>query len=335
MKIKVIGGGIYGCHLTLTLKELGYEIELFESKNKIFQGASGNNQFRLHHGFHYPRNAVTRRQSKEGFKLFKDRYHEFCLPISENLYSVVKDRSTMDFETYKSIMLADSLQFKEHEPKLLNTSLIEGTLNTNEEVLNIEGLADYFETQLHGVINLGHQFELDQKYNKTDLIIDCTWDSFNQRKESYFEPTILFYYELLNPDLESWSQTLVDGNFWSLYRTNKKNRFTLSHVIYSALDKFQEIEKARYRLDSLTTIEIDHLRKCMEREVLEFFPTFFDHFRFEEPQFSIKTKKSSASANRACEVEETKNVISIRSGKLDTIFFAEAEVLKILDKLNH
>jgi hypothetical protein len=335
MQIKVIGAGIYGCHLTLSLKELGYRVELFESKNKIFQGASGNNQFRLHHGFHYPRNAVTRRQSKEGFKLFKDQYGDFCLPISDNLYSVVKDRSITDFETYKSVMASDSLEFEEYELKLLNTSLIEGTLNTKEEVLDLEGLARFFETQLDGVINLGHQFELSEKSNKQDLIIDCTWDASNQKNESYFEPTVLLYYELLNPDLESWSQTLVDGNFWSLYRTSKKNRFTLSHVTYSALENFQEIGKARCRLNSLTTKEVDYLRKCMESEVLEFFPSFFDHFKFEEPQLSIKTKKSSASANRACEVEKTENVISVRSGKLDTIFFAETEVLKILGELNH
>jgi hypothetical protein len=335
MQIKVIGAGIYGCHLTLTLKELGYKVELFEAKNKIFQGASGNNQFRLHHGFHYPRNAVTRRQSKEGFRLFKDRYREFCLPISENLYSVVKDRSITDFETYKSVMASDSLEFNEYEPKLLNTSLIEGTLNTKEEVLDLEGLARFFETQLDGVIRLDHQFELTGKSNKKDLIIDCTWDASNRENESYFEPTVLLYYELLNPDLENWSQTLVDGNFWSLYRTSRKNRFTLSHVSYSALESFQEIEKARHRLNSLTTKEIDYLRNCMESEVLEFFPSFFDHFRFAEPQLSIKTKKSSASANRACEVEKTGNVISVRSGKLDTIFFAETEVLKMIGESNH
>jgi len=330
MEVKIIGGGIYGCHLSLKLKELGYDIKLIESNQKLFQGASGNNQFRLHHGFHYPRNSVTRRQSLEGFQLFKGRYGEYCKPISENLYAVVRNESVTDFETYKTIMQSDSLEFCEYEPKLLNTALIEGTLNTNEEILDLGGLAKYFEAELDGIIEFGRTYNLEEDFGGDSLVIDCTWDATNRKKESYFEPTLLFYYQLLNTDLEDWSLTLVDGNFWSLYKTSIKSRFTLSHVMHSALGSYTNMEEAKQKLNTLTNLEMSEIRKKMEIEVFKFLSIILEFFEYVEPQFSVKTKKFSASANRACEVEKNENLISVRSGKLDTIFFAESEVLRFI-----
>ena len=32
MKIGIVGGGIYGCHIAATLKSLGVEVELFEAR---------------------------------------------------------------------------------------------------------------------------------------------------------------------------------------------------------------------------------------------------------------------------------------------------------------
>jgi hypothetical protein len=230
-------------------------------------------------------------------------------------------------------MKSDSLDFYDHEPKMLNTSLIEGTLNTTEEILDLQGLANYFENQLDGLVEFGTTFNLEASTSNTNVVIDCTWDASNRKKESYFEPTILFYYQLLNPDLEDWSLTLVDGNFWSLYKTSTKSRFTLSHVTHSVLGKYNEMHSARRRLNSLTAIEVNQIRKNMESEVLEFFPTFFENFEYLDPQLSVKTKKFSASANRACEVEKNDNLILVRSGKLDTIFFAEEEVLRLIGQV--
>ena len=43
----IIGGGWYGCHLALSLKEKGFKIKLFEKNKEIFSEASLYNQNRL------------------------------------------------------------------------------------------------------------------------------------------------------------------------------------------------------------------------------------------------------------------------------------------------
>src|SRR5690242_2891606 len=60
MKIRVLGGGIYGSHIVLALRDAGHAVELHESASRLFSGASGNQPARLHQGAHYPRSKLTR-----------------------------------------------------------------------------------------------------------------------------------------------------------------------------------------------------------------------------------------------------------------------------------
>ena len=144
MRIKVVGAGIYACHIALSLIKSGYEVELIEELDSPLRAASGNNQFRIHQGFHYPRNSETRKQSLSGFSEFMNVYGAFTQKIQKNLYAIVKDKSVVDFETYKSIMKAEGLKFEEHYEQLLNYELIEGVINTQEEILTRISLQDIF-----------------------------------------------------------------------------------------------------------------------------------------------------------------------------------------------
>jgi pyruvate/2-oxoglutarate dehydrogenase complex dihydrolipoamide dehydrogenase (E3) component len=67
LKIGVIGGGWYGCHISASLLSLGFDVKLFEVGGRLLDKASANNQFRLHQGFHYARHYRTRQQSRYGF----------------------------------------------------------------------------------------------------------------------------------------------------------------------------------------------------------------------------------------------------------------------------
>jgi hypothetical protein len=68
------GAGWYGCHIAASLQALGFKFDVFEASNQVLDAASGNNQFRLHIGFHYPRHHGTRIQSRDGFQRFIERY---------------------------------------------------------------------------------------------------------------------------------------------------------------------------------------------------------------------------------------------------------------------
>lgn len=55
MNIAIIGAGWFGCLIADELLKRNYKVRIFERENEIFNNASGNNQNRLHLGFHYPR----------------------------------------------------------------------------------------------------------------------------------------------------------------------------------------------------------------------------------------------------------------------------------------
>jgi len=100
--ITIIGAGWYGCYLGAQLEHLGVEYQIFESESEIFQGSSSYNQNRLHLGFHYPRDHMTRKTSRYGFNRFISEYPDICKPIEKNLYAI-HSYSLVDYETYKAI----------------------------------------------------------------------------------------------------------------------------------------------------------------------------------------------------------------------------------------
>ena len=53
--VVVIGGGIFGSCTAIELAKNGINVTLVEKNTQIMQGASLNNQNRLHLGYHYPR----------------------------------------------------------------------------------------------------------------------------------------------------------------------------------------------------------------------------------------------------------------------------------------
>ena len=81
MNICVIGAGWFGCHIASKLIDDGHDVRIFEKESSIFSNASGNNQNRLHQGFHYPRSFLTRKMSYEGYKKFIKQYPSLTRPL--------------------------------------------------------------------------------------------------------------------------------------------------------------------------------------------------------------------------------------------------------------
>ena len=153
-RIAIVGAGWYGCHIGLSLMSLGMDVEIFDKAHRPLHLASGNNQFRLHQGFHYARHHATRIQSRDGFIRFNERYPTLCVDVPDNIYAVPNDTSLIDFDTYKLIMVSSGLNFVEMpqgSDLLTNT---EGMIRTHERVLLIDRARRYFSERLKGVLHL-------------------------------------------------------------------------------------------------------------------------------------------------------------------------------------
>ena len=97
MKIRILGGGWYGCHLALAFTEDGHEVELWEKADQLFSGASGGIPARLHEGFHYPRSAVTRAACQDHKQAFAERYGHLSAGVAVNIYGIAAQDSLPHF----------------------------------------------------------------------------------------------------------------------------------------------------------------------------------------------------------------------------------------------
>jgi hypothetical protein len=339
LSFAVIGGGWYGCHIASSFRALGLNVTVFEQHDRLLHLASGNNQFRLHLGFHYPRHYGTRVQSRDGFSRFVERYPELSRPVAENIYAVPRGESLIDFLTYKLIMTSSGIEFTElpaPPPMLAN---VEGCLQTAERVVLLDKARRYFSDRLGPFVVLNHRIEsIEERGNavyvdgrRFDFVIDATWGHLTKPPINlYYEPTLLLYYEANGPFP---AITMVDGPLGSIYPTEDPSLFTLSTVRHTPLGRFESGAEARAVLAAVDRDLVAAKMKTMEDQMIAYVPGFRDVFRFVGPQLSIKTKPTGSFDDRSCYVFKEGRVFSVMSGKIDTIFFAAERILSAIESM--
>ncbi len=245
----IIGGGWYGCHIATSLRALGFGVTLFEQNDRLLPEASGNNQFRLHQGFHYPRHYATRMQSRDGFSRFVERYPGLSRPVAENLYAVPRGDSLIDFLTYRIIMTSSGIDFSELPEVPSELANIEGCLKASERVLLTSRARQYFADRLGADALLGQRIDAIQEHGNA-IRVDAASDSISPlmlpsyyRKppiDLYYEPTLLLYYEA---NAAFPAVTMVDGPLCSVYPTEDSSIFTLSSVPHTPLGHFETAQR--------------------------------------------------------------------------------------------
>lgn len=332
MKVAIIGAGIYGCHIASVLIERGLEISIFEERSSIFELASGNNQFRLHLGFHYARDYNTRQQSKLGCQYFLNRYEKFTKSFENNLYIVPKYDSLIDFRTYVSIFKHEGYLMEVYDPNNFNfLKNTEGVISVAERVLLISELKKYFSTLLRNYIEFNTVISkelLEKLCSEYDYVVDCTWGKLNPSDEVFFEVTHLGYYKNIDKQFLDFGLTYVDGALCSLYPTEIEDIFTLSSVKYTPLFKTDILEVANRFLEDIKEEILIQNSEKMEVQIQKYFPNFLKHFKLDGHQISIKSKIKGLNDPRDCRISRNGNLISVFSGKIDTLYVAEEYVLK-------
>ena len=338
LSFAVIGGGWYGCHIASSFRALGMTVTVFEQHNRLLHLASGNNQFRLHLGFHYPRHYGTRMQSRDGFSRFVERYPDLSRPVTENIYAVPRGESLIDFLTYKVIMTSSGIEFTETPAPPFLTN-VEGCLHTSERVVMLDKARRYFADRLGPFVVLDHRVEsVEQRGDavyvdgrRFDFLVDATWGHLRRPPiDLYFEPTILLYYEANSPFP---AVTMVDGPLGSIYPTEDQSLFTLSTVKYTPLGRFDTGVEAVAALAAVDRDLVAAKVKAMEEQIMAYIPGFRDVFRFVGPQLSIKTKPTGRFDDRSCYVFRDGRVFSVMSGKIDTVFFAAERILSAIEAM--
>ena len=111
MRIAIIGAGFFGATAALKLNK-SHDIDLFEKKKDILNGASKINQFRFHLGFHYPRSKKTLDEIKASYKLFSNFFSNKVFEKTSNYYGVSNKGSKISNNLYLKILKKFNLKFK-------------------------------------------------------------------------------------------------------------------------------------------------------------------------------------------------------------------------------
>jgi D-amino-acid oxidase len=164
MKIAVIGSGFYGSSLAIVLSKKN-DVDLYEKKSKIFNGASSCNQFRFHSGYHYPRSQKTVNEINKSKKDFLNFYSQDVFENTINYYSIAK-KSKVNFKKYKNFLIKNKLFFK--EVKLLkDVPTLEKSILVKEKILNVSKTKNFLIKKIKE--NKIRLF-LNREFKKKDLI---------------------------------------------------------------------------------------------------------------------------------------------------------------------
>jgi hypothetical protein len=329
MKIRVLGGGWYGCSIALGLMADGHDVELWEGTSRLFSGASGANPARLHLGFHYPRSGLTMAACQEHQQEFMERYGFLTRGVPINLYAVADKDSLVDYRQYVDAFRG-KVQFIEVDPKDYGLRNVEGAILTGERHIVIDKARKYFTKELGDIIRFCAAPELinDLRY---DMTIDCTFCANDDENIDRFEPCVTGI--MKGPTIRA--VTIMDGPFGSVYPWHEElGLSSLTSAKWTPLSKtVRSYREARHMLDTLTKVEARERVAHMMSDMEHFYPGFCDLYEFEDVRLGIRAMPRSAADTRLVDVIRVgSNALRVRAGKIDAVFHAERVIKDIIHR---
>jgi hypothetical protein len=322
-KIAIIGGGWLGCHLASKLKE-SHDISLFDKQN-IFNGSSLYNQNRLHKGFHYSRNYLTRKLCQDTFLTFLEDYGHLVDKVENNYYATPKDKSIIDYETFKSILYYENINFTESNAAFLSN--IEGSLIVDERYINPIKAKSYFEKNLQSLLIKKEVYpeDLVKLSRENDLVINTTNNTLLPISKCTYELCLTLVYLRTGP-VEFNALTIVDGPFFSIY-PYIDNKYTVTDVEHTPICRSTDITCIENYKRDLKDVDVDNLRCMIEEKVVHYYKDFHKHFKYNSFFTSVKVKKASESADRSPLIQQDGNIFTCVTGKIQGIYTLEQYIV--------
>lgn len=165
--VVIVGGGFFGCFLTLRIRELrpDYSVVLLEREPDIMTRASYRNQARIHQGYHYPRSLLTAYRSRINFTRFVADYPECVQSSFDSYYAIGTIQSRVNaaqFKTFCERIGAPLSPASDTVRDLFDPGLVEDVYAVEEPVFDANILRQTLRRQLDDqavAVRLGWQAE--------------------------------------------------------------------------------------------------------------------------------------------------------------------------------
>lgn len=327
MKIRVLGGGWYGSHLSTALLADGHDVELHEIKDQLFAGASGGCPARLHQGQHYPRSRLTRAACQEHRELFMARYGHLTRGVPVNLYAIAVNDSLVDFGTYCQVLRGEIEFVTVDDPGEFGLHNVEGAILTGERHIIVRRAREHFEQALAGHVSFNTPAGVVDD-NRWDWTIDATFCANDSAGIDRYEPCLTV---LLEGPVRT-AVTIMDGPFSSLYPFDED--LGLSSLTSASLTPFSKTcrtwAEAKALLDGLTREQIAKRADDMVEQMAHYWPEVLG-YGVADYRLTIRAMPRSGSDARLVDVVRVgERALRIRAGKIDAILHAEQIVREMM-----
>lgn len=320
MRIRVLGGGWYGCHIALSLLKQGHDVQLHEVASRLFSGASGAQPSRLHLGFHYPRSKLTRVACQDHYRRFMNTYGFLTRGVPINIYAVADKLSYVDFGNYVQ-SLKNEVEFVQIEmPSEYGLKNVEGAVITAERHVVIRHAREYFANALAGAawFNMSPNDSVAKDFR---LTIDCTFCARDSMNVDRYEPCATY---ILRGPVDR-AITIMDGPFPSLYPWDEEEGLcSLTSANLTPLSKeCKTYVEARRILDEVSSSDLADRGHQMLDLMAEYYPDVRD-YKHTGWKLAVRAMPLSGADARLVDIIRIDDrTLRVRASKLDAIFYAE------------
>lgn len=329
MKIRVLGSGWYGCHLSLSMLERGHDVEVHESAPHVFAGASGANPARCHIGPHYPRSQITRAFCRDHAARFMKVYGHLTRAVPVNIYAIADKDSLVDFGTYVQILRNEIDLIPVYDPREFGLRNVEGAIMTGERHVVIRKAREHF------TLALGKALKLNTPANASDpkdwdLTIDATFCALEPVDVDRYEPCLT---AILGGPTDK-AVTIMDGPFGGIYPWDEHRGLnSLTSAKYTPLARCATWDQANDVLNGLTEVAIAGRIEEMRAQMEYYWPESRNLYSVVGHRVGIRAMPKSAADARIVDVVRVDDrTIRVRAGKIDAVFQAEALVLEMIEQ---
>lgn len=327
MRIRVLGAGWYGCHIAAALAG-EHEVEVHESRDDIFRGASGSIPARLHQGFHYPRSRLTRAACLDHSEAFMARYGDLTSGVPVNIYAIAEHHSQVDFAQYLQTLRGEVEFVTIPRPDEYGLHGVEGAVLTGERHIVTSRAREHFKQVLGDRIRYGQPPLQKLDDPAWDWTIDCTFCANEAAGVDRYEPCLVV---LLRGPVDK-AVTIMDGPFPSLYPWDEEHGLcSLSSALWTPFSKtIRSWIEAQTVLMNAKQRDIRQRGESMIDQMAAFYPAVRD-FEVAEWLLSVRAMPLSGADTRLVDVVRLdERVLRVRAGKIDAVLAAEKLVRSFL-----
>ena len=239
--VGIIGAGIFGVNAALELRGMGLAVTLYEKRADILSGSTARNFFRLHRGYHYPRDPGTARQARDGYVSFSGLFAEALVPATPHYYAIAASGSRTTAEQFQRHCDQLGLRARPVRIPTLVPDSVEACFEVDESYYDAARLRELsWELLLksHVQIELAWPGNARDVTRSHDVVVVTAYGSLNQVLAELDCPTMELQYEVTEvpivraPRLHGYSIVVMDGPFMSVapYGTGLH---VLYHVVHS------------------------------------------------------------------------------------------------------